>query len=102
MFEPIKLNTPGQADATATTLQISANEAMTPIYEPSILGALNVLEKALVNLGMAGRERVAPMFESFARSPGTVIKTDIAMLLENPDHSKSHASYTPAHIHKTG
>lgn len=67
----------------------------------NIKQALEVLEKALVSLDMTGRERMAPMFESFARSPGAVIKNDITVLLENPDSIKSNQSYSQARIHKT-
>ena len=67
----------------------------------SIKQALSTLENALVQLDMAGRERIAPMFESFARSPGAVIKNDIAFLLENPDSIKSGYS-EKANLQKTG
>jgi hypothetical protein len=43
--------------------------------------ALDVLERELSALDMAGRERVAPLLESFARSPGAVVKHDIAETL---------------------
>lgn len=68
----------------------------------NIKQALSALESALTQLDMAGRERIAPMFESFARSPGAVIKNDIAMLLANSDSTKSPESQTQAQLQKTG
>ncbi|MGV0960130.1 MAG: hypothetical protein ACOYB1_09865 [Limnohabitans sp.] len=67
----------------------------------SISSALDALEKRLIKLDMQGRERIAPLFESFARSPGAVIKADIGSLLEGRDTVKSHASETP-NLQKTG
>lgn len=43
--------------------------------------ALDMLAAGLSDLDMAGRERIAPMFESFARSPGPVAIQDILMVL---------------------
>ena len=70
--------------------------------DQKIQAALTTLENALINLGMAGRERLAPMFESFARSPGTVIKHDIAILLGNLDNNKSGANYEEPLVQKAG
>lgn len=70
--------------------------------QQSIGSALDALEHALVKLDMYGRERIAPMFESFARSPGSVIKNDIAMLLENPEAIKSIIATEAAQLQKTG
>lgn len=64
--------------------------------------ALETLAKALSNLDMAGRERIAPMFESFARSPGEVIKKDIVTLLESPDSIKSYQGSEKTYLQKTG
>ncbi len=63
--------------------------------------ALDVLESALTNMDMSGRERIAPLFESFARSPGSVIKDDIATLLNGLSPRKS-KSVEAAALHKTG
>jgi transcriptional regulator with XRE-family HTH domain len=67
----------------------------------SIEQSLDALESALTMLDMNGRERIAPLFESFARSPGTVIKNDIASFLKNPSNNKSHST-SEAHLQKTG
>jgi hypothetical protein len=63
--------------------------------------ALDTLAAGLSELDMAGRERIAPMFESFARSPGTVIKADIHTLLESQAAHKSPAAEKAA-LQKTG
>ncbi len=68
----------------------------------SIQAALDVLERELTKLDMPGRERMAPLFESFARSPGAVIKKDIAALLEAPDNIKSQASISQTFLQKIG
>ncbi len=62
--------------------------------------ALGVLEAALTNLDMQGRERIAPLFESFARSPGPIIKEDITMLLASTSN-KSEADQE-ASLQKAG
>lgn len=51
--------------------------------------ALDVLETELTRLGLNGRERIAPLFESFARAPGAVIKQDISAVLEGTASDKS-------------
>jgi hypothetical protein len=94
MFEPIKISEYDQPKPAQTL--IASEVAPKNHLDNSVNVALNTLEKALVNLGMSGRERIAPMFESFARSPGEVIKNDIAMLLESPDAIKSTRIYTQA------
>jgi hypothetical protein len=43
--------------------------------------ALDTLAAGLSDLDMEGRERIAPMFESFARSPGPVSIQDILAVL---------------------
>ncbi|MDI9234338.1 hypothetical protein [Limnohabitans lacus] len=43
--------------------------------------ALDTLAAGLSDLDMQGRERIAPMFESFARSPGPVSIQDILAVL---------------------
>lgn len=63
--------------------------------------ALDLIETALIRLDMSGRERIAPLFESFARSPGAVIKADISLLLETPSAVKSYAA-EKADLQKTG
>ncbi len=50
------------------------------LHSNKIKEALSVLETALSQMDMQGRERIAPMFGSFARSPGPIIKDDIAMM----------------------
>lgn len=67
-----------------------------------IMQALGVLETALCRLDLHGRERAAPLFESFARSPGTIVKNDIASLLENPESIKSYELAQKARLQKTG
>jgi hypothetical protein len=47
----------------------------------SYKAALDTLAAGLSELDMAGRERIAPMFESFARSPGPVSIQDILAVL---------------------
>jgi transcriptional regulator with XRE-family HTH domain len=71
------------------------------VGDSKIVQALNVLEAALTKLDMSGRERLAPLFESFARSPGTVIKADIHTLLESQAAHKSPAAEKAA-LQKTG
>ena len=60
-----------------------------PAPSGKIKHALVVLAAALSELDMAGRERMAPLFESFARSPGAIITNDIAAMLEGPTSIKS-------------
>jgi hypothetical protein len=60
-----------------------------PAPHGKIKQALNVLAGALSEIDMAGRERMAPLFESFARSPGAIITNDIAAMLEGPTSIKS-------------
>jgi transcriptional regulator with XRE-family HTH domain len=76
------------------------NEEWT-VHTSKVKQALGVLETALTQLDLQGRERVAPLFESFARSPGSIIKQDIAMLLETTTHNKS-GNVTETNIQKTG
>ncbi len=71
------------------------------VHTSKVKQALGVLETALTQLDLQGRERVAPLFESFARSPGSIIKQDIAMLLETTIHNKSD-NVTETNIQKTG
>jgi transcriptional regulator with XRE-family HTH domain len=54
--------------------------------------ALQTLAHALTDLDMAGRQQIAPLFESFARAPGQVIVDDIAELLKKNKQSKSGAA----------
>lgn len=49
--------------------------------------ALDLIEIALMNLDVAGRDRLAPLFESFARSPDEVIKAAIQILLKGQTHT---------------
>ena len=70
-------------------------------HESKIKKALTVLETALTQLDLQGRERIAPLFESFARAPGAIIKQDIAMLLETGHHIKS-VLVTDANLQKSG
>lgn len=100
MFEPIKINTHNHPDPVGGHLV--SDVAPKAYNDNTVSAALNTLEKALVNLGMMGRERIAPMFESFARSPGSVIKNDITMLLENPEAIKSTIASETAQLQKTG
>lgn len=43
--------------------------------------ALGIIQSALSSMDMNGRQKIAPLFESFARSPGSIIKEDIAVML---------------------
>jgi transcriptional regulator with XRE-family HTH domain len=54
--------------------------------------ALQTLAAALAGLDMAGRQQIAPLFESFARAPGQVIIDDITDLLKETRQSKSNAA----------
>lgn len=99
MFETINLSPLEQSNTNGHHV---AREKSATYFILGVASALDTLEKALVTLDMAGRERIAPMFESFARSPGEVIKNDIAMLLENSDSTKSPESQTQAQLQKTG
>lgn len=99
MFETIN---PYALEQSNTNEHHVVREKSATYFTPGVASALDTLEKALVILDMAGRERIAPMFESFARSPGAVIKNDIAALLHNPDNIKSHSGSEQAQIHKTG
>lgn len=54
----------------------SLNHLLTPPAN-NYKAALETLAAGLSELDMAGRERIAPMFESFARSPGPVSIQDI-------------------------
>jgi hypothetical protein len=54
--------------------------------------ALSILAHALTDLDMAGRQQIAPLFESFARAPGQVIMDDIAALLKETKEHKSRAA----------
>jgi transcriptional regulator with XRE-family HTH domain len=71
------------------------------VADVKVVQALDVLETALTQLDMAGRERLAPLFESFARSPGAVIKADISALLACADPNKSRTAQA-ALLQKTG
>lgn len=72
----------------------SIEHAGTPcLTQPtSIKQALDALESALTNLDMTGRQMLAPLFESFARSPGAVVKNDIATLLAEGNIDGRHAA----------
>lgn len=72
-----------------------------PVHTSKVKQALSVLETALTQLDMQGRERVAPLFESFARSPGSIIKQDIATLLETTTHNKS-IDFPQTNLQKAG
>lgn len=93
--DPYPSNQPDQHIAAERNANWTTDQA-------KIGSALDTLEHALAKLDMHGRERMAPMFESFARSPGAVIKKDIAMLLENPDTIKSPQASETTYLHKTG
>ncbi len=58
--------------------------------------ALETLAAGLSELDMAGRERIAPMLESFARSPGPVSIQDILEVLRMNRKSRNPKSYTLA------
>lgn len=76
-----------------TAQEPNLNHLLTPpvnIYKV----ALDTLAEGLSELDMAGRERIAPMFESFARSPGPVSIQDILTVLRL--NRKSHEGFTLA------
>lgn len=58
--------------------------------------ALETLANALSELDMVGRERIAPMFESFARSPGPVSIQDILAVLRINRKSDESEGFTLA------
>ena len=60
-----------------------------PASTDKIKQALDTIGVELSRLSMTRRERLAPLFESFARSPGDIIKRDIATLLDSSDDTKS-------------
>lgn len=63
-----------------TAQEPSANHLLTPPVN-NYKAALDTLAAGLSDLDMQGRERIAPMFESFARSPGPVSIQDILAVL---------------------
>lgn len=99
MFEPTRMNTPAQPDPLSNRVAEPDNSLA---FGVPISSALDTIEKFLVRLDMSGRERIAPLFESFARSPGAVIKKDIAMLLENPEDIKRFNTRETSGLQKTG
>lgn len=83
----------------------------TPVYPSSkaenndfssIEQALEVLLVALSKLDMNGRERIAPLLESFARSPGEIIKHDICHFLEHFSTGKSTVAKYKTNVQKSG
>ena len=88
----------GLSNQTASALGINPTHfaeqvpAHYAVHGSKIRQALDVLETALTQLNMAGRDSIAPLLESFARSPGPVGKNDIARVLENPSAFKSHSA----------
>lgn len=100
MFDPARTKSAGIASAHQALQVEERIEHLN--FSQGITSALNALENALIKLDLQGRERLAPMFESFARSPGAIIKNDITILLENPDSIKSSRSSEKTHLQKTG
>ncbi len=98
MFEASSAETYAAADAAPHHVAQSGEQLS---FGVSILSALDALEKRLTKLDMHGRERIAPLFESFARSPGAVVKDDIRSLLEGREALKSYAA-EKANLQKTG
>lgn len=75
------LNSSANLFAVQTSAQEpSLNHLLTPPVN-DYKSALDTLATGLSELDMAGRERIAPMFESFARSPGPVSIQDILEVL---------------------
>jgi hypothetical protein len=77
------------ADTSPVRIQIDGSGGENATIAVSIAAALDSLEMHLTKLDMQGRERVAPLFESFARSPGSVVKADISLMLEGQGTTKS-------------
>ena len=85
-----------------TQVAVAQDSDAPPLYRSLELNqALDLIETHLTQLDMAGRERLAPLFESFARSPGAVIKADISALLACADPNKSRTAQA-ALLQKTG
>jgi hypothetical protein len=66
--------------APSSAQEPNLNRLLTPPCN-NYKAALDTLAAGLSELDMAGRERIAPMFESFARSPGPVSVQDILEVL---------------------
>ncbi len=80
-------------------------KADTPFHKiHELKQALDTIKNALIEVDMAGRERLAPMFESFARSPGEVIQADILTVLAGQAAEKSVAidNIAPPHLKAEG
>lgn len=58
----------------------------------NIRAALDTLESALTLLNMDGREKASLLLASFARSPGSIVKSDIATVLAQGNESGQHAA----------
>ena len=99
MLEPIKKAEPSHNESQ-THQHVAEPDGLLQ-FSSGITQALDTLEAALVRLDISGRERIAPFFESFARSPGPVIKADITVLLRTPNAVKSYAA-EKADLQKTG
>jgi transcriptional regulator with XRE-family HTH domain len=79
----------GRGEASALQSPRQTTSQSISIEQMKLSQALDLIESALIRLDLVGRERVAPLFESLARSPGAVIKKDIEGLLRDPEAKKS-------------
>jgi hypothetical protein len=71
--------------ANTLTLHEPAAPRITP---PNLDEAMSAIENALSCMGLAERERVAQLFQTFALSPGQAMKNDISALLKQGAQKK--------------